>query len=356
MKKSILVLLVLILAFLFAACSEEDIINNPVYSTKGIYVLYEGLFNQPATYDYGFIDKDLDTVFSNVYQNSNNGANLNAVPDGMVLLGSQLYVMAQGNFGQQGTIYRINSENNQLIASRNFGTNPYELSIADNYIYATNTASSYVSKMDLNLTPVNDSIQVGPAPSEIVSLNGYSFIAKQSYTFENSLSILNNSNSQVSKIFFNAPPVSVAKGSDIVYVSTYFNKKIYYVSATSLSVTDSAAIGISEPAIGLIVTGDSRTLFILGVADTSFAYNIGKSVYKFDVVTKSLVPGFNIQFTGSNDAYGIAYDATEDRLYVANSKSGTANGELRVYDDNGNLVKTFADIGGKFPKKMVFKY
>ena len=115
-------------------------------------------------------------------------------------------------------------------------------------------------------------------------------------------------------------------------------------------------VNISEPAIGTIVALDYRTLLVLGVSDTSFASNVGKRVYKVDIQNKTVDPSFNIISSGTDDIYGITYDNTGHKLYIANSKSGSANGEVKVYDVNGNILNTYSDIGGKFPKRMAVKY
>ncbi len=356
MKKLLAVLLVFASTVLLNGCGDEDVVNNnPVTTTKGVFVLYEGVFGQPQSYDYGFIYTDSGTVNANVYQNSNGGANLNSVPNGMILNSLGLFVVAQGNYGGAGTIYKINPSNNQLIASRNFGTNPYSLDFGQTRIYITNTASDYVSVLDHSFNPVADSISVGPNPSEIAVSSGNVFVAKQSYTFENSLAVINESNLSVTKIFFNTPPVCVEKGENRIFVSTYSGKKIYSILPSNAVVIDSADVPVNEPAIGTIAAMDSHTLFVLGVADTSFGSNIGKRVYKFDVLSKTLDPNFNIQFSGSDDAYGISFNSIQQKLYIANSKGGQVNGEVRVYDISGNLLTTYADIGGKFPKRLVFE-
>jgi YVTN family beta-propeller protein len=355
MKKLFLFFVIIVSAVYLIGCSEEDVINTPVTSTKGVIVLYEGLFNQPSSYDYAFINTDSNTVYSNVYQNSNSGAHLNAVPDGLVL-STNLFVIAQGNFGHQGTIYKINSSTNQLISSRDFGNNPYSMALGSNAIYVTNTASDFISIMDMNFNPIADSISVGPNPSDIVIGSGYLFIAKQSYTFENSLAVINESSHQVNKLFLIAPPVSVDIVENWVCVSSYWHKMIYRLYGNNGQLIDSIPVAVTEPAIGSVCHGDSRTLFILGVSDTAFGGNIGKSVYKLDLISKALDPNFHIQFSGNDDVYGIAYNNSEKRLYISNSKGGLSNGELKIYDDNGSLVRTYNDVGGKFPKRMVFKY
>lgn len=359
MKKLTLFFLFVLVSVLvltqFNGCGDEVITNNPVTSTKGIFVLYEGSFGVPSSYDYGFIDVAIDSVFSNVYQNSNNGNNLNSVPNGMILAGSELFIVSQGTYGQPGSMYRINSTSNQLIHSRpSIGNNPYNFVFANGNIYVTNTGSNFVTVVDMNFNTLVDSISVGFNPADILYAGGNVFVGKQSYAFEKSLAVI-NSNNQVSKIFFEGAPVSIAHNSGKIYVSTYSYKKLFVLDAATAQVTDSIDVSIPEAGTGHLVSGDSRTLYVLGT-DTVFQYNLGKSIYKVDIVSKSIDPGFTINFTGFDDIYGIDYDPVESKIYVANSKNGSVNGEVRVYNTSGALLKTYSDIGGKFPRRFAFKY
>src|SRR5258706_1647460 len=355
MKKvfSVFVLCVLAAAaFFIQSCSNDTITNTPVTTAKGVFVLNDGLFNQPASYDYSFIDLSNDSVYGSVYQNSNGGATLNAVPDGMFINGNNLYVSAQGNFGGTGTIYKIDATTNQKIASRDFGKNPYSIALGSNKLCATNIAGSFVSLMDLNLGTINDSIAVGPNPADIVYLNGNYFVAKTSYTFENSVGIVNESSGNASKLFFPAPPIGISNSASQVFVSTYFGKKIYILNAGGTpAITDSISVSITEPAIGTLVMGSNSSLYIVAISDTSSQSSVGKKVYKLNLSTKTLDPAFSIEMTGTNDVYGIAYETTQNRIYISNSKGGLSPGEVRVYDTNGSLIKTYLDIKGKFPKR-----
>lgn len=359
MKKIILQALIMTALFsmvYFSGCSSDIITNTPVVTAKGIFVLYEGSFGQQTSYDYGFINPSNGSVQSNVYQNSNSGALMNSFPDGILISGNEIYITAQGSFAAQGTIYKINSTNNQLISSANFGKNPYSFAMDNGKIFVTNTSSDYVSVLDVNFN-VLDSVSVGLNPADIVQNSGKIYVTKQSYTSENSLAVINETNNQVSKVFFNSPPISVASISSNIYVSAYAIKKIYILNnAFPPVLTDSISVQIPEVAIGSVVAGDSHSLYVLGVPDTAFAYSTGKSVYKIDLATKTIVSGFSIQFTGMYDAYGITYEPNENKIYIANSKGGSVNGEVRVYDVNGTLLNTYSDIGGKFPKRIAFKY
>lgn len=360
MKKLTILLLVSISLFAlsqFNGCSEEDNPLTPVTTTNGVFVLYEGVFGQAATYDYGFINISNDSISANVFQNSNGGANLNAFPNGMVLSGEELFITAQGSFGQPGSIYKINSTTNQLISSQpSIGTNPYNLVVlGNNHIYFTNTGSDYVKMVDRNFNTIVDSILVGFNPSDLIVAENNIFVCKQSYAFEKSLAIIQLTlPHQVSKIFFQGPPVSIALNSGKVYVSTYGYKKLFAVDASTAQIVDSINMPVTQAGIGYLVSGISGVMYVLGT-DTAFQYNLGKSIYKVDLVTGTIDPAFTINFTGVDDIYGIDYDDVENKIYVANSKGGTVNGEVRVYSTSGVLLKTYPDIGGKFPRRFAFK-
>lgn len=338
-------------------CSEDNNPLVPVLTHKGAFVLYEGLFGQSQTYDYGFIDFNDNSVSVNVYQNSNNGANLNSVPDGIQVYGNYLFIAAQGSFGQQGTVYKIDAVSNQLVSSKNIGLNPYSLRCTNNgRIFITNTAGDYITVLDTSLNIVQDNISVGSSPSEITLSGDYIYISKQSYTSENSLAIVNINDLSVNKIFFEKPPVCAEAYDGRIFVSTYTGKKIYTISGATNTIADSVVLNITEPAAGYISVLNSGTLFVMGVADTLFSSNVGKRIYKLDLVNKIIDPNYNIIYSGVNDAYGMAYNMNTQQLFVVNSKSGTTNGEVNIYDNGGNLIRNYPDIGGKFPKKIAFLY
>ncbi len=340
---------------ILSGCQGEDIVNiNPVTSTKGIFILYEGAFGQSTSYDYAFIDTERDTVFTNVFQNSNNGALLNSFPDGMLLAGNELFITSQGAYGQPGSIYKINAETNQLINSVNaIGNNPYNLTVANNKIYFTNISSGKVIITDMNLGILTDTVAVGDSPADILSAGNNIFVGKQTYAFERSLSVINQSN-QVSKIFLQGPPVALAQNSGKVYISTFGYKKLMVIDVSSALITDSIDIPISQAGIGYLASGSNNEMYVLGT-DTAFQYMEGKSIYKINLVSKTVETGFSVNVSGTDVIYGIDYDSAENKLYIAIAK-GNNNGEVRIYNTAGTLLKTYPDIGGKYPRRFAFKH
>jgi hypothetical protein len=351
MKKFIFAFSVLLVFAVLQGCGDDPITPNPPPTLQGIFILHEGTFGNPQSYDYSFVNLSNDSVIPDVFRAAN-GYSLNSFPDGMVLYRDNfLYVTAQGTYLGQGTIYKINSDNNQLISSRNFGRNPYSLVITDNKIYVSNIAGSHVSVMDNNFNSINDSVPTGPNPSDMIYARGFVFVAKASYTTEKSLALINTVNNTVSKIFFSSTPVSVAENTGGIYVSSFSGKKLYVIDSSN-TLSDSVTLNISESAIGEIVSGKSGELFITGY-DTSL-YS-AKRVYKFNTISRQIDGSFNIQFTGTDDVYGISYDRIGNRLYITNSKGGAVDSELRVYATDGSLIKTY-NTKGRFSKRVSLKY
>ena len=356
MKKIFVSVLISSFFIIYFGCERENVVNSVVHTTKGVYVLYEGDFT-PGSGDYSFINTNNDSVANSVFSNSNNGAALGLFPDGIFLYLQNLYISTQGSYGGHGRMVNISRSTNKLLdTSAAFGISPYNFDLANNNFYVTNFAGSTVTKLSQTLDIIRDGIQVGPSPSEIIHALRSSYISKKSYTTENTLAIIDEFTDLVTKDTFPAPPVSAADMFGNVHVSTYSWKKLYVLDSFNVSKkVDSIAITINQPAIGEIVSDGSQTLYIVGVSDTSFQSNIGNKLYKYNALTRQLDPNPIIQLSSPNDIYGIAYDQLNNLIYIANSKGGSINGEVLVYNTNGTLIKTYP-IGGKYPRKFVFYY
>ena len=127
------------------------------------------------------------------------------------------------------------------------------------------------------------------------------------------------------------------------------------VDSDLLTLIDSVEFSAPEftnTAVGEVVSGEASTLYVVGL-DTSSFYSTGKAVYKVNIPNKSVSVFINDPVI--NDIYGIAYDEVNKRVVIADSRFGVENGQVRVYNNDGSIRNTYA-IGGKFPRKIVFKY
>lgn len=350
-KKVFLVFGIVVLSALFLNCSRDEIMNSPVSSTQGILVLYEGGIT-PGSGDYAFINTNIDSVFNDVYRNSNNNANLGLFPDGMYLYGQYLYVTSQGNYGGHGRMFKIGSADNKLLDTLTFGTNPYDIELSQGDFWVTNIGGSTVTRIDGNLNVIA-TIQVGANPTIIVSSLNHLYVAKASFTSEYSVAVINKFDNSVRKVYFDSAPVSVAPTYKGVYVSAYTYKKLYLIDTLQFNtVVDSIICGsVSNDAVGEITAGEYNFLYVVGT-DTSLFGNTGKTVYKADITAKSVT-----EFINDNqiiDIYGIAYNPVRGQIVLADSRSGSEPGQVRIYDKNGLLVRTY-QLTGYFPRKFAFK-
>lgn len=355
LKKIFYLSLFVVLLTVLAGCAKDTVTNTPVITSQGVLVLCEGNLSTPG--DYSFINTKNDSVSNNVFSNSNSGASLGLLPDGFVLSLQYLYITTQGTYGGPGKMYRLTQSDNKLVnTSIDFGTNPYDMVLANNYFYITNTAGTTVTKLTVGMDILR-TMQVGSNPSKIITALHSVYVAKQSYSYSDSLAIINFLNDAVSFTTFPATPVSVAFNEGLVYVSTYGHKKLYMLDSTvTNSILDSIPINVPSIAIGEIIPGDYNTMYIVGIDDTTYGGYLGKKVYKLNLDTKQLDNSFLIQMTGNDDIYGIAYEGSVNNLiYIANSRGGTVNGEVMAFTKTGSLYKTYL-IGQKYPHRFIFKY
>jgi hypothetical protein len=350
-KKVFLISVVLTLSVLLFSCSRDEVTNSPVSNTQGILVLYEGGLT-PGSGDYAFINTNRDTVFNDVYRNSNNNANLGLFPDGMYLYGQYLYVTSQGNYGGPGKMFMIGSTDNKLLDTLTFGTNPYDIELSQGDFWVTNIGGSTVTRIDGNLNIVN-TIQVGANPTKIVNSINHLYVAKASYTSEYSVAVINKFDNSVTKVFFNYPPVSIAPSYKGVYVSAYTDKKLYLIDTLQFNnIVDSISCSsVQNDAVGEVTAGDNNTLYVVGT-DTALFGNTGKTVYRVDIAAKNVTQFINDPQI--MDIYGIAYNPVKEQIVIADSRSGSEPGQVRVYDKNGSLLRMY-QLTGYYPRKFAFK-
>ncbi len=335
----------------FSACSYD----NPVVATKfelnGVFVLYEGTSNGGG--DYSFIDIKHDSVLNDIFGNSNGGMSLNLQPHSIYLYVNQnIYIVARGPGGMQGSVYKINAANNQLITSRDFGRNPYGLLYLNQKLYISNSSASSVTVFDLDLNMVRDSIEVGPNPAQVAYAIGNIFVAKLSTTPERSLAVMDVITYGVQKIFFNYPPISAAVNTGGMYVSTYTGKKLYLLDSLSNVVSDSISVTTANTAIGEVIAGNPLTLYVVG--GSAIAGGIeGREVLAVNL--QNSPPSVSILIPagtgGLGFIYGIAYESLNKEIYLADIR-----GKVFIYDASTGAFKKLYDIGGPNPAAFAFKY
>lgn len=348
----VIFLFTIIIILIYAGCSQDSSVNSGTVTTKGVYVLCEGV-NSLGSGDYSFIDLSNGNVSNNEFKNNNPGLLFPLYPNGFYMYGNKyLYITCQGISAGKGRMFKVDGETNKLLDSSSlFGSNPYDFTFAltNSTFYISNLSGSSVTQIDPNNLSIKaDSIPVGPNPTELLFALYYIFVAKSSSTLENSLAIINTYSNSVAKIYLNFPPVSVANNLGGIYVSGYTKKKLYVLDSEFTHIVDSIQIHTTMSAIGDLVAGDARTLFVVGLAG-----GVGLEVRKYNIAKKT--DTLIIPYQSGRSIYGIAYEHIQQFIYVTDAKSGSLISEVRAYDTDGNSKKTY-EISGFYPKRFAFIY
>lgn len=342
--------LVCLLSFL-SGCKDDTVSTYNYNGPHGVFVLYEGT-STPGSGDYAFINVDSGTIVNSLFQLAN-GTSLGLYPDGIMLYGQDMYVSSQGTYGHAGRMFRLNSSNNVLKDTLTFGLNPTDFALALGSLFVTNLAGSYVTRIGLDMHIQNADIEVGMNPSSIIFAVSNLYVTKASYTTENSVAVINPFNDNVSKVYLGVAPVSAAFMYNGVYVSGFTNKKLYMIDTVLApnSVLDSIAIPTTLPAIGDVVAGAYPNLYVVAMDIVSYN-NVGKLVYQVNLYTREV--SLLISDPANINIYGIAYDNVKQRIYLADSRNGSANGIVRSYKIDGSSLNTY-DIGALMPRKFAFR-
>lgn len=333
-----------------SGCRDDLITPAPeVIISDGAYVLSEGGFTA-GTSKLSYYNLTNDIFTENIFGPST----LGLFPDGLVLSGSQLYALAQGNFGAAGTIYALDTSG-MVQQSQPVGTNPFSLAIANDKIYVTNGPANNVTVVNKNNLTTIATIPVGLFPQEILSIGNKVFVCNTSVFMggtDSTVSVIDATNDQVvATIRVRQTPSSLAVTNDgklLVgcpgIVSTgiiYLIDPQSYVKLDSFSINTGGSGGFDRD---IAVDKNSNDIYFLTAQN---------NVSRINIVSKSqslVIPNFNAP---ADYFYGYNYDSENRKHYIANAKDFVSSGRLEVYDESGNLIKSF--VTGAIPRRIVVK-
>ncbi len=337
MKKYFLTLVLLSLALIITSCSKENPVQpiNPV--TKGVFVINEGLYTQNNS-EITFYDPITDQVITNFYSSSNGkiiGDNANS----MFIFENKGYVAVDGS----NKIEVIDLSTGKSLAVIDLGQNgsPREIFILNSTKgFVTSFSRNSVIEFNPSTYQVVREIGVGDYPEGIAYSNYKLFVANSNLGSGSTISVVDlGTNSEIKSIHVGVNPRFVGlsnNGKVVVGCSGDFfdsNSRggFYIIDPISLTVTDS-----------IILTYHPQDFQI--TKNNLLYYINDKGIGKINLSDKSVdtvfINGFEV-----NDIYGIAYslafDETDQKLYVGNPKNFTQNGEVKIFDTNGNYLKKF---------------
>ncbi len=338
MKKLILLLAFTSMTFLFFSCSKENPVEPPIqFSTKGIFVINEGLYGQNNS-EITYYDPSTGNVITNFYS-SKNGKVLGDNANSMFIFQDKGYIAVDAS----NKIEVIDLKTGKSIGVLDLGTggSPREIFILNSSRgFVTSFSKHSVIEFDPSQLKITREIPVGEYPEGIGYANNKLFIANSKLGSGNSVSVIDLSTNSVIKT------INVRQNPRFVTV-TNDNKVIIGCSGDFMSPTSIAGLFIIDPNSLNVV--DSILLAYhpqdIALTKTNIVYYINdRGVGKINLTNKQVDTVF-IAGNRINDIYGIAYsiayDDLSERLYIGNPKNFTQNGEVQIFNKDGNFIKKF---------------
>jgi len=354
MKKFLFYLLAL--SFVLSSCEDNDteikITQEIVDSFNSIIVNYGSYNSAPGALS-GF-NSDASKIYNKVFKGVN-GFNLKGNPQYAYVYNGKLYFM--GN--DLDEVYYV--ENNSLVQTLN-GVSAdiikprYCIGYGD-YLYIScyggnvwsDATLGYVAKYNINTNTVDKIIDIPGGPEGLEIANGNLYVA---LNYVNKVAVVNLSTEEIS--YIETPSVNsyfLKDASDNLYVailSTYTNPEAFqglgYINTTSNELENTYAISNISTNYSSIMTfnADKSAIFIAAsswVEESPKVWVQKGGVIKFDTASKTV--GENAYISSIDGLNALSVNPSTNELYLLISPSSSVNGKLKVYNENGEFVKSY---------------
>jgi YVTN family beta-propeller protein len=351
MKKKNVFILVL-LAALFAACSDSDDIIDPTElppsETQKILVLCEGMWNNDnstlAFYDLKSKTKDFD------YFTTVNKRGLGDTANDMIKYGSKIYIVVNVSSTIE-VIDAATGKSLEQIEMKTADDKPKQPRYAAAYggkVYVTSYDDT-VTRIDTVSLTIDGSVTVGRDPEGLCIKNGKIYVANsggldfQDANYDHTVSVIDlNSFEEIEQIEVGLNPYQVfADNQGDVYVNVRGNyddiapsfKKIK-PSKDSYEVSTLTGVSISE----FTIVNDKAYILHNDWGKES-------EVKVFDCKTEEVVTeNFVTDGTSILNGYKITADAYSGDVYVTTSDY-TTSGNVLCFDNKGECKFTLPSVG-----------
>lgn len=331
------ILLFVALTSLISSCSKDSS-TEPIQPTnKGLFIINEGLYGQNNS-EISYYDFQTQNVITSFYS-SVNGKVLGDNANSMFIFDGKGYVAVDGS----NKIEVIDLKTGTSLGSLDLGAqgSPREIYVLNNSRgFVTSFSTNNVIEFNPTTLTITQGIPVGEYPEGLVYSNNKLFVANSKLGKGNTISIIDLTSNRVIKtleVGVNPRFVSLSNDAKVVVGCSgdFFDINsiggYYFIDPVSLTKVDSILLTYHPQ--DFTITKE-RVMFYIN----------DKGVGKINLQTKNVDTVF-INGMQINDIYGIAYSLTYDdineKLYVGNPKDFTQNGEVKIFDKNGNFVSKF---------------
>ncbi|MBK8944012.1 MAG: T9SS type A sorting domain-containing protein [Ignavibacteriae bacterium] len=305
---------------------------------KNVFVLSEGGFSSGTS----VLSKlSLDNYLYTQYFFS-----LGLYPDGLVVENDNIYLVEQGNFGGVGKIYKIDS-NGIIINSKEVGTNPYSLAIANEKIYITNGPTSSISVLNENDLSLVKDLSVGVYPQEIISYDGKIFVANNSLWGGNSdstISVIDSEADEIIKtISVKLNPSSLAITNEGNLLVGCPSGVIYEIELTNFAKIDSFEIPEYGFGKDIFVDKKSDMIYFKSATNAIVGLNLNSRETEIALDDSTIL-----------NTYGYGFDYLSGNHYLTDAKNFASNGILKIYSNEGSIINSYETSIA--PRRIAFQY
>lgn len=328
------------IVFLFSCkkkVAPEDINYGSTFS-NGIMVLNEGLFNQNNS-SISWINLAKETVNNEVFEQKA-GRELGDTGNDMKRYGNKIYIVVNVSSTVEILDARDGSPIRQIqMVEGGVPKQPRSITFYQNKAYVS-CYDGYVDVIDTASLVVEDRIQVGANPEELVVSLGKLFVANSgglNYpNVDSTVSVVDlSSQSEITKITVgkNPGPMEVDQNGNVYTISrgdySTIPSKLVKIDPISNTVNQSYSFECSA-----IEKMNDQLLIMTNNAGTP-------SVDIFDPATGTFPTTNLIDLTSITTPYKLQFDENQQQIYLTDAMNYTNSGNLLIYTATGSLMKFF---------------
>jgi hypothetical protein len=345
-KLNIIFLSFAVVGMVFFSSCDDNGNEKPTLNTN-VLIVNEGNFGA-GNGSISIYDEEQKTITNSMVENANQGSAIGSSVQSLFAHDEVGYIVCNN----ADKIEFISLDDYTFLANPLTNiSQPRYMAIAEGKGYITcwgpweadyTLQNSYIAVMDLNTRVIIDSLECGSGPEGIIAVGNKLFVAN---SFETSVSVVNLNDNAHAKIELDGTPQHFAlDASGTLWVSISSGLQPINPSTNAKG----SAIPISDMGSKITIDGDALKIYVL----TAEPWNVGtgSEVVGFNTQTKQL----DAQPLISGDSfYGIGFNTTSHKIYIADSKGFSGNGVITIYDTEGTLLdQQTAGIG---PNGFVFK-
>ncbi len=328
--------LIVLLGFTSCKSDSDDFIELPKGDfDNGYFISNEGNFGTPNA-SITFIGSDLTEPINNIFQKVNGSGLGDVLQD--VAFDDDYAFMVVNNSNKIEVVNRYTFQSVATITEKI--SQPRFAVVEEGKLYVTNSATNSVEIFDAKSFAHLTTIQVNKAVEEINEDGNFIYVRNSLYAdfknISNNITVIDSKTNTIVK------DITVGEGLNSMEIEDGILYALHDNGITKITTSNNAIIGEIAFAEGL--TNAKK----LQIEDNFIYFVSGSKIFKFNKNVTSLAKTELMDTQASSGPFSVGYgfNVINDKIFYTDAKGFTQNSEVKVYDLDGKLLKTFtAGIG-----------